>query len=40
MTDFMLEIGAGGQVLLLLLSIALYIAVIVFEAKWGENDDR
>lgn len=38
MTDFMLEIGTVGQVLLLLLSIALYIAVLVFETKWGDSE--
>lgn len=38
MTDFMLEIGAGGQLILLLISIALYVAVIVFETKWGEGE--
>lgn len=38
MTDFMLEIGTGGQLILLLISIALYIAVIVFETKWGEGE--
>lgn len=38
MTDFMLEIGAGGQLVLLMISIALYIAVIVFEAKWGDGE--
>lgn len=38
MTDFMLEIGAGGQVLLLLILTALYVAMIVFETKWGEGE--
>lgn len=37
MADFFLKTGVGGQILLLLLALALYIAIIVFEVKWGDG---